>query len=80
MVRAVCGVGVNDQLRVRQVLLQDERVHRVDDDIGAAVHDQRRLLDRFQIIVGTFASSAPFGDGRALRRRHFVVHFGIAIL
>jgi len=65
----VRGVGVNDQLRVRQVLLQDERVHRVDDDIGAAVHDQRWLLDHFQVIVGTFASSTPFGDGRALCQR-----------
>ena len=73
-------IGVNDQLRVWQVLLQDERVHRVDDDIGAAVHGQRWLSDRFQIIVGTLVSSTPFGDGRALCRRHFVGHFGIAIL
>ena len=80
MVRAVRGVGVNDKLRARQMLLQDERVHCVDDDIGAAVHDQRWLSDRFQIIVGTLASRAPFGDRRALCRRHFVGHFGIAIL
>ena len=44
VVRAVIGVGDNE-LRVRQVLLQDERVHRVDDHVVAAVDDQRRLLD-----------------------------------
>jgi hypothetical protein len=29
----VIGVGVEDELGVRQVLLQDERVHRVDDHV-----------------------------------------------
>src|SRR4029453_10559870 len=78
--RAVCGVRVDDQLRVRQVLLQDERVHRVNDDIIAAVHDQRRLLDSLQIAVRTVAWSGPLGDGRALCRRYLFVDFGIAIL
>src|SRR5207245_6523942 len=78
--RAVCGVRIDDQLRVRQVLLQDERVHRVNDDIIAAVHDQRRLLDSLQIVVRTLAWSGPLGDGRALCRRHLVVDFGVAIL
>jgi len=80
VIRAVCGVRIDAQLRVRQVLLQVERVHRVNDEVGAAVHDQRRLSDGLQIVVGPFARSAPFGDGHALRRRHFVIHFGIAIL
>jgi hypothetical protein len=78
--RSMRGVGVNDQLRVWQMLLQDERVHRVDDDIGAAVYDQRWLLDCFQIVVGTLASRTPFGDCRALCQRHLVRHFGVAIL
>src|SRR6266851_7627514 len=80
VMRAVCGVRIDDQLRVRQVLLQDERVHRVNDDIIAAVHDQRWLLDSLQIVVRTLARSGPLGDGRALCRRYLFVHFGIAIL
>ncbi|SFU25915.1 hypothetical protein SAMN05192563_104350 [Paraburkholderia aspalathi] len=31
VVRAVNGVGVDDQLRIREVLLHDERVHRVKE-------------------------------------------------
>jgi hypothetical protein len=48
VLRAVIGIGVEDELRVREVLLQDERVHRVDDDVVAAIDDQRRLGDRLQ--------------------------------
>src|ERR1700736_2942058 len=80
MVRAVRGVRIDDQLRVRQVLLQDERVHRVNDDIIAAVDDQRWLLDSLQIVIRTLARSGPLGDGRALCRRYLFVDFGIAIL
>jgi hypothetical protein len=79
MVSAVCGIWIDDQFSVRQVLLQDERVHRVDDDIGAAIDDQRWLSDCFQIIVGMIASRTPFGDGRALRRSDLVGNFGIAV-
>jgi hypothetical protein len=79
VVRAVRGIRVNDQLGIRQVLLQDERVHRVDDDVIAAVHHQCRLLDGFQIFVRTFTRCRPFGDGRALCRRDLVVDFRIAI-
>ena len=37
VVRAVIGVGVDDQLRIRHVLLHDERVHRINDHVVAAV-------------------------------------------
>ena len=74
------GIRVNDQLRVRQVLLKDVRIHRGDDDVGAAVDDQRRLLDRFQIIENVLGRRTIFADGLALCRRRFVAHFGIAIL
>src|ERR1700730_5397757 len=43
VLRAVIGVGVDDQLRVRDVLLHDERVHR---------GHECWLLDRLQIVVG----------------------------
>ena len=36
--------------------------HVEDQGPGAAVDDQRRLLDCFQIVVGTFAPRAPFGE------------------
>src|SRR5713226_539859 len=77
--RAVRRIGITDQLSVRQILLQDVRVDRVDDDIVAAVDDKRRLFDFFQIIPSVFTFSAPFGDCRALRQRRFLGHFGIAI-
>src|ERR1700730_9034027 len=43
VLRAVISVGVDDQLRVRDVLLHDERVHR---------GHECWLLDRLQIVVG----------------------------
>jgi len=33
VLRAVIAVGLEDELGVRQVLLQDERVHGVDDHV-----------------------------------------------
>ena len=38
--RTVSRIRINDELSVRQVLLQDVRVDRVDDDIVAAIDDQ----------------------------------------
>src|SRR6202166_1102743 len=40
VVSAVIGVGVDDQLRIRHVLLHDERVHRGHDHVVTAVHDE----------------------------------------
>ena len=62
VLRAVIGVGIEDELGVRQVLLQDERVHGVDDHVLAAVHDQRRLADRLQIFERLLLRRAPFAD------------------
>src|SRR6476660_7965803 len=80
VVRAVIGVGVDDQLRIRHVLLHDERVHRGHDDVVTAVHDECRLLDRLQIVVGPLLLDAPLANRFDLGRRHLVVHFGIAAL
>ena len=51
VVRAVIGVGVDDQLGIRQVLLHDERVHRGYAHVVTAVHDECWLIDRLQIVV-----------------------------
>src|SRR5712672_3661690 len=52
VVRAVIGVGVDDQLSIRDVLLHDERTHRGYVHVVAAVHDECWLHDRPQIVVG----------------------------
>src|SRR5216683_3107673 len=78
VVRAVIAVGVDDQLRIRHVLLHDERVHRGHDHVVTAVHDECWLLDHLQIVVGSLLLDAPFPHRFDLSGRHFVVHFGIA--
>src|ERR1700726_4383075 len=80
VVRAVIGVGVYDQLRIRHVLLHDERVHRVDEHVVTAVHDECWLLDRLQIVVGPLLLDAPLAHRFDLGGRHLVVNFGIAAL
>ena len=49
--RPVIGVGVDDELRVRHVLLHNEGVDRGHDHVVAAVHDECWLPDRLQIVV-----------------------------
>src|ERR1700726_2778760 len=80
VVRAVIGVGVDDQLRIRHVLLHDEREHRGYVHVVAAVHDEGWLLDRLQIVGGPLLLDAPIADRFDLGGRHLVVHFGIAAL
>src|SRR6195256_4387513 len=78
VVRAMIGVGVDDQLRIRHVLLHDERVHRGNVHVVTAVHDECWLLDRLQIVVGPLLLDAPLANRFDLGGRHLVVHFGIA--
>jgi hypothetical protein len=59
VVRAVIGVGVHDHLRIRHVLLHDERIHRGHDHVVTAVDDECWLLDRLQIVVGSLLLDAP---------------------
>src|SRR5260221_5127157 len=80
VVRAVIGVGIDDQLRVRDVLLHDERVHRGYVHVVTAVHDECWLLDRLQIVDGPLSLDAPLANSFDLGGRHLVVHFGIAAL
>src|SRR5260221_1873108 len=77
---AVAGVGVKDQLRVRNVLLQDVRVDGVNDHVVVAVDHQRRLLDGVQVLVRLLARRAPLGQGLALRRRDLLVHLRVSVL
>src|SRR5216683_2938290 len=80
VLRAVICVGIEDELGVRQVLLQDERIHGVDDHVLAAIHDQRRLADRLQIFERLLPRRAPFADRLDLGGRDFLVDLGIAVL
>jgi len=59
VVRAMIGVGVDDQLRIRHVLLHDERVHRGYVHVVTAVHDECWLLDRLQIVGGLSFDKTP---------------------
>src|ERR1700730_12875029 len=52
VLRAVIGVGIDDQLRIRDILLHDERVDRGHDHVVTAIYDECRLRDRLQIVVG----------------------------
>jgi hypothetical protein len=78
--RSVIGVRVEDQLRVRQILLQQIRVHRGDDDVVAALDDQRWLTNIFQRVENALGGRDIFADGFALRRCGLLAHLGIAIL
>src|SRR3984893_16205015 len=80
VVRAVIGVGVDDQLRIRHVLLHDEREDRGYVHVVTAVHDEGWLLDSLQIVGGPLLLDAPLADRFDLGGRHLVVHFGIAAL
>src|ERR1700676_18606 len=80
VMRAVIGVGIDDQLRVRDVLLHDERVHRGYVHVVTAVYDECWVLDRLQIVIGPLLLDAPLANRFDLGGRHLVVHFGIAAL
>src|SRR5882762_4939295 len=60
VLRTMITVGVQDELRVQQVLLQYERVHRIDEHVVAAVDHECRLSDLLQVGIGIFRRSAPF--------------------
>src|SRR5258705_2201205 len=80
VVRAVIGVGVDDQLRIRDVLLHDEREHGGYVHVVTAIHDECWLPDRLQIVGGPLLLDAPLANRFDLGGRHLVVHFGIAAL
>jgi hypothetical protein len=44
----VIRVRIEDQLSIREILLEDERVHSMNDHVVAAVHHERGLSDLLQ--------------------------------
>ena len=67
VLRAMIAIGVQNDLRVRQVLLKDKRVHRMNDHVVAAVHHQRGLSDLLQISIGIFRPLGPSGPRWSLQ-------------
>src|SRR5438270_14016359 len=78
--RPMNGVGVDDELRIRDILLHDEGIDRRHDYVVTAVHDECWLLDRLQIAVGPLLLDAPLVHRFNLDWRNLVVHLGIASL
>ena len=61
VLRTMIAVGVQNKLRIWEVLLKDEGVHRVNEHVVAAVHNERGLSDLLQVSKGIiFLGSAPF--------------------
>ena len=50
------AVGIENELRIRQVLLEDERIHRINDHVVAAVYHEGGLSDFFQVSIGFFGA------------------------
>src|SRR3981189_3314191 len=80
VLRPVIGIGIEDQLRVGQVALKDERIRGIDDHVMAAVDHQCWLRNLPQVIKRAPARSAPFAERGGLRRRDLLAHLWIATL
>src|SRR5258707_8248249 len=80
VLRTMIAVGVENELRIRQVLLEDERVHRINDHVVAAINHKRRLYDPLEVGVGILSRRTPPFQRRYLGRRNLLTHFGISIL
>jgi hypothetical protein len=72
--------GLHHKLGVGQVVLQDKRVDRDDDDVLASVHDQGSLLDVPQQGVSVLRGrGAPFADRVQLSACRLNGHRRVAI-
>jgi hypothetical protein len=78
--RTVVGVGIQNQLSIRHVLNEIERIHRVHDHIVISAYDQRRLRNVFQISETLAACGSPITDGRNLRWRDLVTNRSVTVL
>src|SRR5262245_2423047 len=63
----VARVWIDDQLGVRQMLRQNDRIHSRDDQVIAPAGDQGRVRDFLQMGVCRVLVTIPPGQGRALR-------------
>ena len=63
VLRTMIAVGVQNELRVRQVLLEDERVHCINDHVVAAVHHERGLSDLLQVKCAAFVLAEALCHG-----------------
>jgi hypothetical protein len=68
-VRSVPGVGIDDQLRVGDMLRHDPRVDRRDHDVIRAIHYEGRLLDHPQFDKTLTLDLTPLQDRRVLSLR-----------
>ena len=64
--RSVTRVWIDDELCIRNILLQDKRIYRWYHDVGVAIDDQCRLPDIFQISVKLSFRFTPVADGGSL--------------
>ena len=78
--RTVCGVGIEDQLRVGKVLLEIEGVSGVEDDVGFAPNDEDRHLDVLQVGEAFSDRISPLLKSRELRRLHLLSDWRVTIL
>ena len=74
------GIGIEDELRVGQVLLQNKRIHGIDDHVIASVDHQRRVGNLSEIVERARAGSAPLADRGDLRRCDLLAHLRVATL
>src|SRR3982074_789030 len=80
ILRSVIGIRIEDELRVGQVLLKNERIHGIDDHIIASVDHQRGVGNLLEIVKRARARSTPLSDRPDLRRRDLLAHLRVATL
>src|ERR1700746_1899595 len=81
IVSPVTRIGVYDELSIRQVLRQDERVDRRNYDILIAVNDKRWMCDVLQRRIAiTWRYDPPFPDRGKLRPGRLPGHRKVTIL
>jgi hypothetical protein len=66
--RTVAGIRVDDELSVGDVLRKNERVNRRNHYVTIPIHDERRLLNGFELRITLSAHLAPCGSCCSLSR------------
>jgi hypothetical protein len=76
---SVIRIRVDNTLSVGQVPLKDKRVHRVNDNVVAAVDDQNRLFDFLKVGVELASWRSPLLQSRYLSQSDLLVNRGISV-